>query len=99
MIIVVNIIGLLLIALIVYWFWLTQPRVKQAREQIKIVVANGVYAPSLIEVPTQQPLILEFFRQDEAPCAQIVLFKDLNIHAVLPLQQSYLLKCKSHDLI
>ena len=62
MIIVVNIIGLLLIALIVYWFWLTQPSAKQAREKIKIFVANGVYDSGVIEVPAQQPLTLEFFR-------------------------------------
>lgn len=88
---IVNIVGLLLMALIIYWFWLSQPRAKKAKKHIKITVANGVYDPSVIEVPAEQALTLEFFRDDKAPCAQSVRFDDLNIQAELPWQKSYAL--------
>ena len=92
MIITLNVIGLLLITLVIYWFWLSQPKAKQASDKITIAVANGVYDPSVIEIPENQALTLEFVRSDEAPCSQLVQFKDFNIHAELPLNKPYILK-------
>ncbi len=92
MILVVNIIGIVLIFFIIYWFWLSQPTAKKAKAHLNIMVANGVYDPSVIEVPAEKAVTLEFFRDDPTPCAQSVRFDELNIQAELPLQKAYSLK-------
>mgnify|MGYP000202215624 FL=1 len=89
--IVIDIIGLLLIVAVVYWFWLSQPKAKKASDKIIVAVEHGVYDPSVIEISAKQPLKLEFLRRDDSPCAEIVQFKDLDIGAELPLNKSYIL--------
>ena len=91
MIIMINSLGLLLIIAVVYWFWLSQPAAKRAQGEVSVIVAEGVYQPSVIEIPAQQALVLNFLRKDATACAEIVQFKDLDISAVLPLNKSYTL--------
>lgn len=86
--IIINICALLLIGLIVWWFWVSKPKaVKQTSDVIDIVVENGVYTPSHIEVAQGKPLTLRFLRKDASPCAEKVIFDELDISADLPLGQ------------
>lgn len=85
----VNILGLLLIALIVWWFWLYRPReVAQNPDAITIVVADGIYQPSRINIPANRAISLTFLRQDASPCAETLLFPALEISDTLPLNKA-----------
>ena len=49
--IVVHSIGIILIVLIIWWFWLKKAKAEKiATDVIKIMVKDGVYTPSRIEV-------------------------------------------------
>lgn len=86
----INVAGLLLIALIVWWFWLYRPKgaVVLGNKPLKIMVADGVYQPAWIELPANQKTDLEFVRKDASPCAEIVVFPALGISADLSLNKS-----------
>jgi plastocyanin domain-containing protein len=86
--ILINIAGLLLIALIIYWFWLYKPveTVLDKRELV-VIVENGVYQPAYIKLPSDQSLILKFLRKDASPCAETLLIPELNISEILPLNK------------
>ena len=59
----VNIAGLLVILLIIWWFWLSKPKiVKQQSELLEVIVDNGVYSPAHIQVEQGKPLTLRFIR-------------------------------------
>lgn len=84
---VVNLAGLLLIAAIVWWFWLG-PRVQAAQavsgaEKLEILVKDGVYEPERIRLPAGKAATLVFRREDPSPCAEYVLFPDLEVSAQL----------------
>ncbi len=83
----INLFGLLLIAFIVWWFWLYRSKPRQLQEDapVEILVQDGVYTPSRIQVAAGQPVTLVFIRKDPAPCAEAVLFEGLNISKHLPL--------------
>ena len=83
----VNIAGLALIALIVWWFWLYRPpeAAALADEALEITVENGVYQPARLRVAAHQAVALRFLRKDESPCAETVIFPDLDISTTLPL--------------
>jgi plastocyanin domain-containing protein len=76
---IVNIIGVSLIVLIVWWFWIkkTQP-LKMSSDAVEIIVENGVYTPASIEVKLGKPIKLSFLRKDPSPCAEKVIFDELN---------------------
>ncbi len=87
----VNATGVIVIGLIVWWFWLSRPRLQQATADrpIEIIVDSGVYTPARIEVPLGKPVTLRFLRKDASPCAEKVLFDDFNVSADLPLGRPY----------
>ncbi len=78
----INLAGLILIGLIVWWFWRSRPPATGATE---ILVENGVYTPARIETPVGKPVTLRFLRKDPSPCAERVLFDGLGVSAELPL--------------
>jgi len=82
----VNLAGLVAIALIVWWFWLSRPKAVRAAHAgpIEVIVENGAYTPSVIEVPAGAPVTLRFLRKDPSPCAEQVRFDDLGVSADLP---------------
>jgi len=82
--------GLVLIVAIAWWFWLSKPRARAATgaEPIDIVVADGVYTPARIEVAAGRPVRLRFLRKDPSPCAEKVLFADLDVAEELPVGES-----------
>jgi plastocyanin domain-containing protein len=84
----VNIAGLVLVGLIVWWFWLSKPKAQRvASGVIDVIVDGGVYTPARIEIAAGQPVTLRFLRKDPSPCAEKVLFDDLGIAADLPIGQ------------
>jgi plastocyanin domain-containing protein len=86
---IINIAGLLLIALIIWWFWLYKPKATQlANSDFVILVENGIYTPSRIKLPANRSISLEFLRKDESPCAEMLLVPDLHISEVLPLNKA-----------
>ncbi len=92
MIIVINVIGLGLIGLVVWWFWLYKPNLNVSKlaniktgNIIEVLVKDGVYTPTYIPVELNHPFILRFIRKDASPCAEIVNFSSLNISRQLPL--------------
>ena len=85
---IINLIGLILILVIIGWFWLSKPRAaRQTAEIVEVTVDNGVYTPAHIQVDQGSPLTLRFIRKDANPCAEKVIFTDLNIAADLPIDK------------
>lgn len=84
---VINLAGIAVIALIVWWFWLSRPQARRVSGAgpIEIIVDNGVYTPARIEVPAGKPVILRFVRKDPSPCAEKALFDSLGVSVDLPL--------------
>ena len=83
--ILVTVGGLLAIAAIVWWFWLSSPKTVHAMidQVIEIRVEGGAYQPAAIETSAGKPLTLSFVRIDTTPCAEKVMFGDLGISADL----------------
>ncbi len=95
--IIINVIGALLILFIVWWFWLVktgrQQRAKKG-ELIKVIVEGGVYTPDSIEAKRDQEINLQFLRKDSSPCAEAVIFADLDMSIDLPIDQPKQIKLK-----
>ncbi|WP_250459240.1 cupredoxin domain-containing protein [Microbulbifer litoralis] len=88
---IVNLVGLLLVAAISWWFWL-QPRRHRAEavnaaEKLRVLVRDGVYEPDRIRLPAGEPATLYFRREDPTPCAEWVLFPDLEVSAQLAVHR------------
>lgn len=86
---IINISGLLLIAFIVWWFWLAPNRnVERVKtDKLTIEVENGIYTPAIIEIPVGKPITLQFMRKDPSSCAEAVVFPQLGISQTLPLNK------------
>lgn len=83
---IINIAGLAVIALIVWWFWLYKPKETELGENdLVITVENGTYSPSRIKVPAGAPIEIKFMRRDQSPCAETLLIPELQISDTLPL--------------
>ena len=84
----INILGILLIILIVWWFWLYKPKeVSVSSEQITILVDNGIYLPARIRLPSGQTNAVRFLRKDASPCSASVLVPGVEIGVDLPLNK------------
>ncbi len=89
--IIINLTGLVLIAFIVWWFWIFKNR-SEARVEgnvLDIVVDSGVYEPSVIHAKAGESVTLRFIRKDSNPCAEKVLFSGLDISADLVVGTPY----------
>ena len=85
---IINIAGLALIALIVWWFWLHKPKEAELGENdLVITVENGTYSPSRIKVPSGEPVEIKFMRRDQSPCSETLLIPELQISDTLPLNK------------
>lgn len=86
---IVNLSGLFLIVLIVWWFWFYKPYVYSDRTNnvIEILVKDGVYQPANIEIAANHPTTLRFIRKDQTACAEVVIFDSLSMSQQLPLNQ------------
>lgn len=88
-VIAVNITGLALIALIVWYFWLSKPEGTVASitgdgVQETFVVVNGGYTPDTVRVAAGTPVRIVFHRQESDPCSERVILDDFAIAADLP---------------
>ncbi|GAA5443273.1 hypothetical protein Misp06_01449 [Microbulbifer sp. NBRC 101763] len=89
--ILVNLVGLLLIVGIVWWFWLGPKRkankAMPTADKLQILVKDGVYEPDHIRLPAGRAATLHFLREDPSPCSEWVLFPDLEVSAELTLHR------------
>lgn len=91
---IINLVGILLIILIIWWFWLYSAENKQkmsankSNGEINIIVQDGVYQPSTIVLSANKTAILKFTRKDPSPCAAMVIFPDFEISEELPLNKT-----------
>ncbi|MGI1669620.1 MAG: cupredoxin domain-containing protein [Neptuniibacter sp.] len=93
---IVNLLGLVLIGLIVWWFWLYKPSAAVlAKGVVSISVENGIYSPAQVRVQADEPIILSFVRKDSSPCSAIVKFDDLGLSEELPLNKAQEIKLES----
>src|SRR3990167_1148900 len=85
----VNLAGVALVCLIIWWFWIKKPHITIVKIDniIEIRVKDGVYEPSNIEAKINYPITLRFIRDDATPCAETVVFHSLNMSKQLPLHQ------------
>jgi len=88
--ILINTLGLGLIAFIVWWFWIYKPTdaVELTEDNKTIVVDSGIYQPARIKVPSGKKTTIEFLRKDGSPCAATIIFPDFEISKELPLNNS-----------
>ena len=87
--ILVNLIALLLLVGIVWWFWLYRPvAVKKASNVGEILVDNGGYEPANIKLQKGEPVTLKFLRNDASPCAEKVIFDKLHLSVDLPVGET-----------
>jgi len=87
--VLVDLVGLLLIAFIVWFFWLVKTKgVKAALTssgyQEQMVLVKGGYTPDVIVVERGKPVRLNFVRQESASCTEMVLLPAFNKSAKLP---------------
>jgi plastocyanin domain-containing protein len=87
--VVVDLVGLALIAFIVWFFWLVEARGVQAAAtsggyQEQLVLVKGGYTPDVIVVARGKPVRLNFVRQESASCSEMVLLPAFGKSATLP---------------
>lgn len=88
-VLIVDLIGLALIGLIVWYFWLSKPQgslaaVGASGVQEAFIVVKGGYSPDTIRVEAGKPVRLVFNRQEADPCSEKVIFDAFGISAGLP---------------
>lgn len=85
--------GLVLIALIVWFFWLKRSVGFRATEttgghQEAMILVKGGYTPDTIIVRSGRPVRLNFRREETASCSDKVIFADFQKSAELPMGQT-----------
>ncbi|MGK2870956.1 MAG: cupredoxin domain-containing protein [Alphaproteobacteria bacterium] len=86
---IVLIIGLLLVAFIVWFFWLKRAKGVRAAEtsggyQEAMILVKGGYTPDTIIVSRGKPVRLNFRREETASCSDKVIFEHFGKSAELP---------------
>lgn len=86
--IIVNVSGLVIIAWIVWYFWLWQRESVTAQTNDGIqaidVIVKGGYQPSSIRVKSGQRVRLNFMRREASTCGEEVIIPDFGKRAYLP---------------
>lgn len=84
----VNLIGLVIIAWVVWYFWLYRKEGVQlavtAGVQEVVIRVKGGYDPDVIIVKRGMPVRLHFNRQESAMCSEMVIFDQIDRSAKLP---------------
>ncbi len=89
----INLLGVLLIVAIVWWFWLYKPETSSAETgNLLITVENGVYQPARVRIATGKETSITFLRKDASPCAEALIFPDLDISEELPLDREKIIR-------
>ena len=89
----VNLGGLALIGMIVWYFWLSKPEGSLATTgaggaQDAFIVVKGGYSPDTIRVEAGKPVKLVFNRQEADPCSEKVVFDAFGVSVDLPQGES-----------
>ena len=87
--ILVNLVGLGLIAFIVWFFWMVRTKgvragVTSGGYQEQLILVKGGYTPDVIVVQAGKPVRLNFVRQESASCTEMVLLPAFQKSAKLP---------------
>ncbi len=84
----INLAGIALILLIVWWFWIFKsPTLVLQAHAIDVLVKDGVYRPSKIKIRANAATTIVFNRVDPLPCSETLLIPDLEINAMLTLNK------------
>lgn len=87
---IVNIIGVLLIVLIAWWFWFSQAEQVLAQGgAIDVEVSNGSYSPANITIEANKPFALHVKRLDPSPCAEMLQIPKLDINETLKVNERH----------
>ncbi len=86
---IVTVLGLALIAFIVWFFWLKKVRgiraaITSSGYQEAMILVKGGYTPDVILVQHGKPVRLNFRREETANCSEMVLLPDFDKSAQLP---------------
>jgi len=86
--ILVNLLGAVTIAWIVWYFWLSRGRGAQAvlaeGVQTALIVVKGGYTPDTVVLERHRPARLLFRREESALCSERVLLPAFDRSAMLP---------------
>ena len=84
----INFTGIVLIALIIWWFWLYKEQsIRIAEGSLEILVKDGIYQPSHIKIRANEERQIVFRRADATPCAEMLSIPELDISERLPLNK------------
>jgi len=86
---IVLVAGLLLVAFVVWFFWLKRAKgvraaVVSSGHQEAMILVKGGYTPDTIIVRHGKPVRLNFRREETASCSETVVFADFDKSADLP---------------
>jgi plastocyanin domain-containing protein len=86
---IVTVLGLALIAFIVWFFWMkrakgTRAALTSGGYQEAMILVKGGYTPDVIVVEHGRPVRLNFRREETAACSEMVLLPDFNKSTRLP---------------
>jgi plastocyanin domain-containing protein len=85
----VNLLGLLAIGFVAWWFWLYKPAsISAGNSDIVIIVDAGSYTPAHLTLSANKPTTLTFLRKDASRCAEVVMIPSLDINETLPLNRA-----------
>jgi plastocyanin domain-containing protein len=89
----ITLLGLALVAFIVWFFWLKRSTGFRASEttggyQEAMILVKGGYTPDTIIVRSGRPVRLNFRREETASCSDKVIFADFQKSAELPTGQT-----------
>jgi plastocyanin domain-containing protein len=89
----VDVVGLALIAFIVWFFWLVKAKGVRAAAassgfQEQLILVKGGYTPDVVVVQRGKPVRLKFLRQESASCSEMVLLPGFGKSARLPEGQA-----------
>ena len=80
--------GILLIALVVWYFWLSSSESTRIQSgagglQEVLIKVKGGYSPNIVVVEAGEPVKLNFLREETAACSEQVVFPDFGKQATL----------------
>ncbi|MFH1944238.1 MAG: cupredoxin domain-containing protein [Acidobacteriota bacterium] len=90
---IVTVSGIILIALVNWYFFFSKRKAKVVRvqdkgiQEVQINVKGG-YDPDVIEVKKDIPVRLNFYRDETADCSDTIVFSDFNIRKPLPAYET-----------
>jgi plastocyanin domain-containing protein len=90
---IVTIAGVLLIALVNWYFFFSRRKAVAAEEkeegirEVRVEVKGG-YNPDVITVEKGKPVRIHFYRDEAAECSDTVVFGDFGIRKPLPAYKS-----------